>query len=234
MGARDLIKKAWDNAQNSNADIYAEVYDGNYSDIIDYYSQCGNFTYDIISGSLSVGFYYKCNPLLANMRYYLITILMQICCFTCAQVKISSEELIGTKWSLPSVRNEQEEIQFHSGYFMHNWTTEYKVRKGYQTYFHSGDHEYVKRHGENKYDYYLDDKEPEESCFEQYKVGKPSEGVFLICFNNKTKKTHYYKIISYNENEIVLFKEAPELKEGQIAMGGPPHDITLILERIEK
>lgn len=39
LGVGDLIKKAWDNALNSNADIYAEVYDGNYSDIIDYYSQ---------------------------------------------------------------------------------------------------------------------------------------------------------------------------------------------------
>ena len=53
--------------------IYAEVYDGNYSDIIDYYSQYGNFTYYVISGSLSVGFYYSCNPLLANMRYYLLS-----------------------------------------------------------------------------------------------------------------------------------------------------------------
>lgn len=50
LGVGDLIKKAWDNAQNSNADIYAEVYDGNYSDIIDYYSQYGNFTYDVVSG----------------------------------------------------------------------------------------------------------------------------------------------------------------------------------------
>ena len=97
LGVGDLIKKAWDNAQNSNADIYAELYDGNYSDIRDYYSQYGNFTYDVVSGydltpyeispqgssstgassstqnsgSLPVGFYYSYDPPSVNNNWIL-------------------------------------------------------------------------------------------------------------------------------------------------------------------
>jgi len=46
----ELVRNAWNNAQNSNADIYSEVYDENYSNDIDYYSQYGDFTYEVVSG----------------------------------------------------------------------------------------------------------------------------------------------------------------------------------------
>ena len=38
--------------------------------------------------------------------------------------------------------------------------------------------------------------------------------------------------MSYNENEMVLFKKAPKIKEGQITMGEPSKDITITLTRI--
>ena len=47
LGVGDLIKKAWDNAQNSNADIYAEVYDDWGYEFNDY-SEIGDFSQDVL------------------------------------------------------------------------------------------------------------------------------------------------------------------------------------------
>lgn len=40
--------------------------------------------------------------------------------------------------------------------------------------------------------------------------------------------------MNFSDKEMILFEKAPELKEGEIAMGGPPRDITLTLTRIEE
>ena len=47
LGVGDLIKKAWDNAQNSNADIYAEVYDDWGYEFNDY-SEIGDFSQEVL------------------------------------------------------------------------------------------------------------------------------------------------------------------------------------------
>ena len=47
LGVGDLIKKAWDNAQNSNADIYAEVYDDWGYEFNDY-SEKGDFSQEVL------------------------------------------------------------------------------------------------------------------------------------------------------------------------------------------
>lgn len=208
MGARDLIKKAWDNAQNRNADIYAEVYDGNYSDIIDYYSQYGNFTYDIISGSLSVEFYYSCNPLLANMRYYLITILMQICCFTCAQVKISilsckaqvsTSQLAGTKWKQTSPKY---------GYKETTWEFTTNQLKTVSHYVSSNEKI------ENVFPYYISDSFP--SVFIHNCVGKNYTGKYLVTYLERWNRMDWYTItsIDWNTGDMYLFRQPAEDEVG--------------------
>ena len=47
LGVGDLIKKTWDNAQNSNADIYAEVYDDWGYEFNDY-SEIGDFSQEVL------------------------------------------------------------------------------------------------------------------------------------------------------------------------------------------
>lgn len=53
MGVGDMIKRAWDNAQNSNADIYSEVYDNRYyAAELDYASYLYlGYTHNIVNGN---------------------------------------------------------------------------------------------------------------------------------------------------------------------------------------
>lgn len=47
LGVGDLIKKAWDNAKNSNAEIYTEVYDDWGYEFNDY-SEKGDFSQEVV------------------------------------------------------------------------------------------------------------------------------------------------------------------------------------------
>lgn len=155
---------------------------------------------------------------------------MLFCYHSYAQVEINSEQLIGTKWSIPSPTNIQDHLQFHSDNFIHTWDIEYDIDHGNGRYVkRKEDIEHKKRHGEKKYYYYLAKKEP--SCFNHKKVGKKTKGTYLVCFNTFTQKMDYYKIISFSDTQMVLFQKLEELKEGEIRMG-PAEDTQIVLERI--
>ena len=167
------------------------------------------------------------------MRHSLIIILLHICYCLYAQVKISSTQLIGTKWSVPSVPGAQSCIRFYSDYFIHTRDVEYTVNNRERESFWSNNNvEHKKRHRENKYYYYLSPKEP--TCFNQKKKKKKTLGGYLAYYCAEAKKIEYYTIISFSEKEMILFKKAPKQKEGEIAIGGPLEDITLILTRMEE
>lgn len=53
--------------------------------------------------------------------------------------------------------------------------------------------------------------------------------MLVCCFTCAQVKI---RIVSFNENEMVLFKKAPAPQEGKITMGEPPKDITITLTRI--
>ena len=53
--------------------------------------------------------------------------------------------------------------------------------------------------------------------------------MLVCCFTCAQVKI---RIVSFNENEMVLFKKAPAPQEGKITMGEPPKDITITLIRI--
>ena len=153
------------------------------------------------------------------MKHYLFIILLQVCCYSCAQQKISINQLIGTKWTIESPQNVKRTVEFHEEYYTKN----IQILLGEEMDTSKLD-----------YEYYLTNKEP--SVFDKHK-GKQKKGIYLVVRNgyNKEPLYHlmwYYTIMSYSPQKMVLFKKAEELKEGQIVIGTPPRDVILTLERI--
>jgi hypothetical protein len=153
------------------------------------------------------------------MRHYIFIILLQVCCYSCAQQKISINQLIGTKWTIESPQNVKRTVEFHEEYYTKN----IQILLGEEMDTSKLD-----------YEYYLTNKEP--SVFDKHK-GKQKKGIYLVVRNgyNKEPLYHlmwYYTIMSYSPQKMVLFKKAEELKEGQIVIGTPPRDVILTLERI--
>lgn len=153
------------------------------------------------------------------MRHYIFIILLQICCYSCAQQKVNINQLIGTKWTMESPQNIKRTVEFHEEYYTKN----IQVLLGEEMDTSKLD-----------YEYYLTNEEP--SVFDKHK-GKQKKGMYLVVRNgyNKEPLYHfmwYYTIMSYSPQKLVLFKKAEELKEGEIAIGMPPRDVILTLERI--
>ncbi len=153
------------------------------------------------------------------MRHYLFIVLLQVCCYSCAQQKVSINQLIGTKWTMESPQNVKRTVEFHEEYYTKN----IQVLLGEEMDTSKLD-----------YEYYLTNEEP--SVFDKHK-GKQKKGMYLVVRNgyNKEPLYHlmwYYTIMSYSPQKMVLFKKAEELKEGHIVIGTPPRDVILTLERI--
>ena len=153
------------------------------------------------------------------MRHYIFIILLQVCCYSCAQQIINAGQLVGTKWKIESPQNVIRTIEFHEDYYTKN----IQVLLGEEMDTSKLD-----------YEYYLTNEEP--SVFDKHK-GKQKKGMYLVVRNgyNKEPLYHlmwYYTIMSYSPQKLVLFKKAEELKEGHIVIGTPPRDVILTLERI--
>ena len=153
------------------------------------------------------------------MRHYIFIVLLQVCCYSCAQQKVSINQLIGTKWSIESPQGVKRTIEFHKDYY----TKFIYVSLAEEMDTSKLEHEY-----------YLTNEVP--SVFDKHQ-GTKKKGMYLVVRNgyNKEPLYHfmwYYTIMSYSSEKMVLFKKKEELKEGHIAIGGAPKDITLTLERI--
>ncbi len=157
------------------------------------------------------------------MKHYLFIILLQVCCYSCAQQKVSINQLIGTKWSVESPQNVQRTIVF---------SKEYNTEITQVSFSEFPEDQYTTS---CRFEYYLSNKVP--TSFNK-KNGDENKGMYLVerPYNNEnndvSRKMWYYTIISYTPEKMVLFEKALEPKEGHIIMGGPPKDITLTLERI--
>ena len=148
------------------------------------------------------------------MRHYIFIILLQVCCYSCAQQKISINQLIGTKWTIESSQDVKRTIEFHKDYY---------TEIAYVAFL--GDTISSKR------EYYLSNEIP--TVFDKKQKSK-NKGMYIVGRTESHEHMWYYTIISFTTQKMVLFEKAPELKEGEIAIGGQPHDITWILERIEE
>lgn len=153
------------------------------------------------------------------MRHYIFIILLQVCCYSCAQQIINAGQLVGTKWKIESPQNVKRTVEFHEEYYTKN----IQVLLGEEMDTSKLD-----------YEYYLTNEEP--SVFDKHK-GKQKKGMYLVVRNGYHKEPlyhlmWYYTIMSYSPQKMVLFKKAEELKEGHIVIGTPPRDVILTLERI--
>ena len=153
------------------------------------------------------------------MKHYLFIILLQVCCYSCAQQQVCIKQLVGTKWNIEAPQGVKRTVEFHEDY--------------YTEVTHVSFSEFTEDQHTTKFDfeYYLSREVP--ISFDKKKGGK-KKGMYLVGRTESHKHMWYYTIISFTPQKILLFEKAPELKEGEIAIGGIPHDITWTLERIEK
>jgi len=154
------------------------------------------------------------------MRHYIFIILLQVCCYSCAQQIINAGQLVGTKWKIESPQNVIRTIEFHEDYYT-------KVT-------HVSFSEFPEDQYTTKFDfeYYLSNEIP--TVFDK-KKGKNKKGKYLVGRSNPDNvynRMWYYTIISFTPQKMVLFEKAEELKEGHIVIGTPPRDVILTLERI--
>ncbi len=154
------------------------------------------------------------------MRHYIFIILLQVCCYSCAQQIINAGQLVGTKWKIESPQNVIRTIEFHEDYYT-------KVT-------HVSFSEFPEDQHTTKFDfeYYLSNEIP--TVFDK-KKGVKKKGIYLVGRSNPDNvynRMWYYTIISFTPQKMVLFKKAEELKEGHIVIGTPPRDVILTLERI--
>lgn len=147
------------------------------------------------------------------MKHYLFIILLQVCCYSCAQQKVSINQLIGTKWSIESPQDVKRTVEFHKDYYSKIISVSFPGYEDTSTL---------------DYEYYLSNEIP--NIFEKKRNKK--KGIYIVSRNRSNKRMYYYTIMSFSEKKMVLFKKKEELKEGHIVIGEAPKDITLTLERI--
>lgn len=58
--------------------------------------------------------------------------------------------------------------------------------------------------------YYISDEEPDRSSFNFDNVGVNSKGKYLVIYNKKLDEKDYYTIMSFTNDELVLFHKAKE------------------------
>ena len=154
------------------------------------------------------------------MKHYLFIILLQMCCFACAQQQVCIKQLVGTKWNIEAPQGVKRTVEFHEDY--------------YTEVTHVSFSEFPEDQHTTKFDfeYYLSREVP--ISFDKKKGGK-KKGIYLVGRSNPDNvynRMWYYTIISFTPQKMVLFKKAEELKEGQIVIGTPPRDVIQTLERI--
>lgn len=143
-----------------------------------------------------------------------------------AQVEITLEQLVGTKWRKITTTDEQWTEEYRDGYISACiYHPNPKPLSGGRTIY-------------PEYEYYLTDEVP--TTFDK-ENGSRKKGMYLVERSHKNKLPYrrmwYYTIISFSDKEMVLFEKAPKLKKGEVAIGVPNDnlpDVTQIWERIEE
>ena len=113
----------------------------------------------------------------------IITIIFCIVCSTClAQINISSSQLKGTKWKRTDITSKS----------IYEYTDKQKI--------------WTSEFGNNHfYSYYLCSTPP--ISFDFSKVGKETNGCYLVEWNSKLKRMEYFTVISFDKSggKLVLY-----------------------------
>ena len=75
------------------------------------------------------------------------------------------------------------------------------------------------------FQYYVSDIEPCDYSFDKSNVGVNDEGKYIVVYNEKTDEVDYYTVMSFTDEEMVLFRKA---KKDQV----PNLDVYITFKRV--
>ena len=118
-----------------------------------------------------------------------------------AQVQISTNQLDNTQWEtvLRTIRG-QEETPNTVNTWIFNMSS-YCA----DIYF-----PILKKTATGKFPYYISDEEPCDYSFDKSKVGVNAKGKYIVYYNEKRDAVDYYTVISFTDDEMVLFHKNKE------------------------
>ena len=133
-----------------------------------------------------------------------------------AQVQISTNQLDDTQWEivLRTVRGEEE---------LPNRVNIWKFNMS--SYTSSMYLPTLNKTSIWQFQYYISDIEPCDYSFDKSKVGVNAKGKYIVTYNEKTDVVDYYTVMSFTEDEIVLFRKA---KKDQV----PNLDVYITFKRV--
>ena len=133
------------------------------------------------------------------------------CCIsTSAQIEIDNSQLIGTKWQRiePVVRNVNSYMQFTETCIVDS------------IYYST-----LEKSASGSKEYYITNETPSYSVFYKNDVGQERRGRYLVVYYPKVNEVDYYTVMSFTDDELVLFHKA---KPGTI----PGIDVYIKCKRI--
>ena len=133
------------------------------------------------------------------------------CCIsTSAQIEIDHSQLIGTKWQRiePVVRNVNSYMQFTETCIVDS------------IYYST-----LEKSASGSKEYYITNETPSYSVFYKNDVGQERRGRYLVVYYPKVNEVDYYTVMSFTDDELVLFHKA---KPGTI----PGIDVYIKCKRI--
>ena len=138
-----------------------------------------------------------------NFRFFFVIASFFVTLLCNAQVQVSTKQLVGTKWEVVKrrIRNKEEKpIQKNTVEFsMDSYCESISMLTRNET-----------KHFDKPY--YVSDTELADSVFNRKNVGINLKGKYIIVYNNKTKKATCHTIVSFNDDEMVLYHKAGEYK----------------------
>ena len=133
-----------------------------------------------------------------------------------AQVQISTKQLDNTKWEivLRTIMG-KEEIPNRVNTWDFNMSS-YSSSMYLPT---------LKKTSIWLFQYYVSDIEPCDYSFDKSNVGVNYEGKYIVVYNKKTDEVDYYTVMSFTDEEMVLFRKA---KKDQV----PNLDVYITFKRV--
>lgn len=128
------------------------------------------------------------------MKKIAISLLFLLCTHIAkAQVDISTSQLIGTKWQRiePVVRNVNSYMQFTETCIVDS------------IYYST-----LEKSASGSKDYYITNETPSYSVFYKNYVGQERRGRYLVVYYPKVNEVDYYTVMSFTDDELVLFHKA--------------------------
>lgn len=128
------------------------------------------------------------------MKKIAISLLFLLCTHIAkAQVDISTSQLIDTKWQRiePVVRNVNSYMQFTETCIVDS------------IYYST-----LEKSASGSKDYYITNETPSYSVFYKNYVGQERRGRYLVVYYPKVNEVDYYTVMSFTDDELVLFHKA--------------------------